>query len=614
MGAMCIKGADGVEEMSSADGSPRSDSGVSGGYVSRRTSLQPSPGNTRDKYVNESEEDRNLRLRVFSACMSGKVQMVQDIVQETGEYCLELRSTSMLDDAQVEPLLANMSRYRRPRDALVQNADAAAYTGQGMAIAAPHPPSAKEVMERAMQGDKTRSSRRPLASTDSPTHAGNEPPQPPPLPGFRSAFQQEALEVSIALARSGPIPHVPDLGLQQDVARMSDENEMSLATPNELIAAAAESAQPEVTSAPNSNGSPLITAASKGARELISYLLLQDQDINEVVHRTTALIAAVRNAQSPEFVKFIVSRGAKAHLGRGQLDRQALHFAVEVGNPTVVRILLEERAVVNWLSRDGYTPLHLAVRKGFTDIVKILVERGADPSIRETLSGMDAFETSAMLKYNDIVTFLQHQKRRHPTQYGHTTVHNPNSGHINGSKESDMMRKARIAAAVRPQLIKEYADSTTVNAAKSLLTDNTAKLNPALSRSVALQGVPANPAAQQLHLDRSSVRKQNPNTIAKSLAASQENPPPAGAAGPPSALSGSVSISIRFDGEAGVIDFVPINGEVTKGSATDCSDTPTNADRSAKALFNQHGWSEKSFHTNMSRARPRVATVTDAPN
>ena len=46
-----------------------------------------------------------------------------------------------------------------------------------------------------------------------------------------------------------------------------------------------------------------------------------------------------------------------------------------------VREMLEEGADPNAKDKDGNTPLHKAADEGRFDVVKLLLERGADPNI-----------------------------------------------------------------------------------------------------------------------------------------------------------------------------------------------------------------------------------------
>lgn len=629
------------------------------GYHSRRTSIQHG-ALARDKYINESEEDRYLRLRVFDACMTGRVRPVQDLVNENGEYCLDLRSTSMVDDIGIEPLPSNVLRYRKAR---------ASGGSSGIAESVLHPASGQEVLERSMGMSKIGTAsaitrqRRPLPppqvaqlSMLRPSGLSMLPPPLPVLPEPNVAAHDISVPIPhlVVVAENeehreekhavNPMPSFAQLSGGGFSSSIANKNEISMASDFELQQAAQAAAGGEigsprtdatpptispksVTSAAeghtiaNSNSSPLILAATVGSRDLVAYLLLHGQELNEVVHRTTALIAAVRNAHGADIVRFLVLRGAKSHIGRGLIDRQALHYAAEVGDVAVVRTLLENKAVVNWLSRDGVTALHVAVRKGFADVVKVLLEFGADPSIREVATGLHCFDITSTMNFADISTYLKHHKRSHPTQFGATSAYKPNNGIINGTLESDMCNGARAAASVRPQAIREYlTDSSPTNSNSSSLSpnqigsasvrlDKNVGLNPALSRSAALIGVPSNPPLQKAQAERANARKKNPNSIATSMEASSRNPRPSGdttALVSPGVIPGfeimgySVGAAGKehASGDEGPGLAVPVPGLAQQA-------TPAgHGDRSAKAMFHQHGWSEKTFHTNMSRKPP----------
>jgi ankyrin repeat protein len=59
----------------------------------------------------------------------------------------------------------------------------------------------------------------------------------------------------------------------------------------------------------------------------------------------------------------------------------ALHVAANHGHLEIVKLLLDAGADINRKSKSGETPLHLAVTKNHIDVVKCLLVRGADYSI-----------------------------------------------------------------------------------------------------------------------------------------------------------------------------------------------------------------------------------------
>ena len=60
-----------------------------------------------------------------------------------------------------------------------------------------------------------------------------------------------------------------------------------------------------------------------------------------------------------------------------------MHNAAQEGHVEIVKILLERGANPNAEDDAGRTPLHDAAFKGHVEIVKLLLERGADPWIAD---------------------------------------------------------------------------------------------------------------------------------------------------------------------------------------------------------------------------------------
>ena len=84
-----------------------------------------------------------------------------------------------------------------------------------------------------------------------------------------------------------------------------------------------------------------------------------------------------------------------------------LHLAAFSGNPDVVRLLLERGAEVDVRARTKFrnTPLQAALLAGQYDTAKLLLEHGADPLVRQA-KGFTPLQEAALLGRRDLVDLL----------------------------------------------------------------------------------------------------------------------------------------------------------------------------------------------------------------
>lgn len=107
----------------------------------------------------------------------------------------------------------------------------------------------------------------------------------------------------------------------------------------------------------------------------------------EVPEGITALIAAARNAHLPA-VNFLLSKGVETDAQENESrwehgfegGRTALYWAVWNCSEAVVKALIEAGASPNISDVHGETPLMVAARTGHVDVLRILLEAGADDS------------------------------------------------------------------------------------------------------------------------------------------------------------------------------------------------------------------------------------------
>lgn len=94
-----------------------------------------------------------------------------------------------------------------------------------------------------------------------------------------------------------------------------------------------------------------------------------------------------------------------------------LHYAATCTTPdakAMVALLLEEHAYIDAASPNGTTPLMMAVRYGAADVARLLVDEGADPTLKNEL-GLTALDFARQADRADMVELLtQAVRRRQP--------------------------------------------------------------------------------------------------------------------------------------------------------------------------------------------------------
>jgi ankyrin repeat protein/L-ascorbate metabolism protein UlaG (beta-lactamase superfamily) len=189
---------------------------------------------------------------------------------------------------------------------------------------------------------------------------------------------------------------VLDHGADPNVGTFEGETPLSYAASRgrtEIVRALLEAgADPSL---PDSSGTtPLMSASWGGQTEIFRLMLEAGADPNAANDwGLTALAIAARNGNA-EVARLLLEKGADPnHTGRE--GETILHAAVVGGSPeTVDAVLAAHPALDPGESRWGWTPLHSAAVRGYTDIAEKLVRAGADPGVRDA-SGATPAEAAA---------------------------------------------------------------------------------------------------------------------------------------------------------------------------------------------------------------------------
>jgi len=92
---------------------------------------------------------------------------------------------------------------------------------------------------------------------------------------------------------------------------------------------------------------------------------------------TALMMAAFR--QSKAVVLDMIKRGAQVN----QKGWTALHYAAAAGSVEITTILLDHYAYIDAESPSGMTPLMIAAREGQEKVVQLLLEQGADATLKD---------------------------------------------------------------------------------------------------------------------------------------------------------------------------------------------------------------------------------------
>ena len=193
---------------------------------------------------------------------------------------------------------------------------------------------------------------------------------------FRSIKRDDASSVA-ALIRRGFDPNTVDS--QGDTGLMVALREPSPKVLKVLIAAPAT----KVETRNGADESPLMIAAIKGDVESVNALIARDADIN-------------KTGWAP------------------------LHYAVSVQGPQqveIARILLDHSAYIDAESPNQTTPLMMASYYGSPEAARMLLEEGADPTLRNQ-QGMTAADFARKGQRNDLAAQIESVITRGPKTSG----------------------------------------------------------------------------------------------------------------------------------------------------------------------------------------------------
>ncbi|WP_181259103.1 ankyrin repeat domain-containing protein [Pseudoduganella armeniaca] len=184
--------------------------------------------------------------------------------------------------------------------------------------------------------------------------------------------------VAMALATLGAAPHAVAAS-QGDNDKVTFFRAAQLDDAGRIKPLLARGLDPNVRE-PERGETGLIVALRNDAMNVFDLLLAQPklQPDAQASNGNTALMMAAFKNNKPAVEK-LIAKGAQVN----RPGFTALHYAAAAGAIDILRYLLEQHAYIDAESPTKVTPLMLAAREGQEEAVKVLLEEGADATLRD---------------------------------------------------------------------------------------------------------------------------------------------------------------------------------------------------------------------------------------
>lgn len=152
----------------------------------------------------------------------------------------------------------------------------------------------------------------------------------------------------------------------------------------------------------------LILALRENSMNVFAVLLnARDIDIEaKALNGDNALMIACYMGNKPA-VEALLAKGVEVN----RPGWAPLHYAAAIGNNELVKILLDKSAYIDAESPNKTTPIMMAARGGHILTVKLLLDEGADATLKNDL-GMTAIDFAEKNEFRDIAEGLTHRLRK----------------------------------------------------------------------------------------------------------------------------------------------------------------------------------------------------------
>ena len=166
---------------------------------------------------------------------------------------------------------------------------------------------------------------------------------------------------------------------------------------------------------PPLKSTPLYYAAFGGFSEVAKWLIItHTEDVNVKCHQDRTPLHVASQEGHVDAVRVLLDHGADVN-SQDYVNWMPLHFASCEGNLKVVQLLLEHEVILN-AQTDVGAPLFLASNYGRLEVVRLLVDRGADVDLRARgpfIIELTPFEVATQRGHHDVAQLLlEHGAKR----------------------------------------------------------------------------------------------------------------------------------------------------------------------------------------------------------
>lgn len=144
----------------------------------------------------------------------------------------------------------------------------------------------------------------------------------------------------------------------------------------------------------------------KGKTEICQLFLDGGMDTNVRDYDGTPMLNIAVRSDNYELTEWLIENGADINTESEDRGYTPVMDAVWRGNEKITRFMISKGADLNTICKEGQSNLVLAVGANRPGIVKLLVENGADPDIKDMM-GMSAYQYAKLFRKEELVKLLE---------------------------------------------------------------------------------------------------------------------------------------------------------------------------------------------------------------